>query len=98
MLLTDDILAQWQQIIAEVEKRDVPLECIKKIVIKTREGQKTINILALKKQGLDITEIENIINRVLKGQGENVKVEFVLDAASVAELVQPETDRLLKNL
>ena len=34
MQVSDDFLEQWEHIIAGVNKTDVPLECIKKVVIK----------------------------------------------------------------
>jgi hypothetical protein len=39
MQLNDDFLDQWEHIIAGVNKTDVPLECIKKVVVKLKEGR-----------------------------------------------------------
>ncbi len=39
MQLNDDFLDQWEHIIATVNKTDVPLECIKKVVIKLKGGK-----------------------------------------------------------
>jgi hypothetical protein len=53
MQLNDDFLTQWEHIIADVNKTDVPLECIKKVVIKLAGSrQKTINLHSLLRQGL----------------------------------------------
>ena len=42
---SDDFLDRWERIIAEVNKTDVPLECIKKVVVKFKGGrQKTFNL------------------------------------------------------
>ena len=58
MQLNDDFLDQWEHIISSVNKTDVPLECIKKVVIKLREGrQKTINVHSLLRQGLELEEV-----------------------------------------
>ena len=55
---SDEFLDQWEQIVAGVNKTDVPLECIKKIVIKLHnKRQKTINLHTLKRQGLSLEEI-----------------------------------------
>jgi hypothetical protein len=44
-------------------------------------------------------QIEVALTRVLNEYGEEIRdVEWVVDAALVAEIVQPETDRLLSNL
>lgn len=97
---SDDFLDQWELLINDVNKTDVPLECIKKIVIKLdSKRQKTINITTLKKQGLDWEEIEIIVTRVLSEFGDSIRdVDFVVDISAVAALVQPETDKLLNGL
>jgi len=100
MHLNDDFLTQWEHIIAGVNKTDVPLECIKKVVIKLAGGrQKTINVHTLLRQGLELEEVETMLTRFFRDNDNNIKdVDFVVDISSVAELVQPETDKLLGNL
>jgi hypothetical protein len=97
---TDDLLSQWEIIVAEVNKTDVPIECIKKIVFKLTNGkQRTINIHTLKKQGLNMDDLELIVARTFSELDTEIKdVEFVVDIKSVAALVQPETDKLLGKL
>jgi regulator of sigma D len=97
---TDDFVKQWESIVEEVNKTDVPLECIKKILIKLVNGrQRTINIHTLTKQGLTMDDLESLVDRTLSELGTEIKdVEFVLDIKSVAALVQPETDKLLGKL
>lgn len=97
---SDDFLERWEHLINEVNKTDIPLECIKKVVVRLEgKKQKTINLATLKKQGLDWDEIETVVTRTLSGFGESVRdVEFVVDISAVAEIVQPETDKLLSNL
>ena len=96
----DDLLDQWELIISEVNKTDVPLECIKKIVIKLTEGkQRTINLHTLLKQGLALEEIESLVTRTFNELDSQIRdVDFVVDIKSVAALVQPETDKLLGKL
>mgnify|MGYP003351662546 CR=1 FL=1 len=44
-------------------------------------------------------EIEIVLTRTLSEFGDSVKdLEFVIDVGAVAEMVQPETDKLLNNL
>ena len=97
---TDDFLTQWEHILADVNKTDVPLECIKKVVIKLAGGrQKTINVHTLLKQGLDLAEVESMLTRFLNENTHLIRdVDFVVDVTSVANLVQPETDKLLGKL
>ena len=100
MPFSDQFLEQWEHIIAEVSKTEVPLECIKKVIIRLHgKKQKTLNLQTLRKQGLDLDEIESILSRTLAELDTQVRdVDFVVDVSEVAKLVQPETDRLLKDL
>jgi hypothetical protein len=97
---TDRLMEQWERIVAEVNKTDVPLECIKKIVFKLTNGrQRTINIHTLTKQGLNLEDLEQLVNRTFGELDTEIKdVEFIVDIKSVAALVQPETDKLLGKL
>ena len=100
MQLNDDFLDQWEHIISTVNKTDVPLECIKKVVVKLAEGrQKTINVHTLIKQGLELGEVENMLTRFFHDNESIIRdVDFVVDIGAVASLVQPETDKLLGKL
>lgn len=100
MLFSDEFLAKWEHIINEVNKTEVPLECIKKVVIKLAgRKQRTINLHTLRNQGLEFEEIEIVLTRTLNELGNEVRdLDFVVDARSVAEIVQPETDKLLRKL
>lgn len=100
MQFSDEFLAKWEHIINEVNKTEVPLECIKKVVIKiSGKRQKTINLHSLRRQGLDLEEIEIVLNRTLYELGDSVvDLDFVVDVNAVAEIVQPETDKLLSSL
>jgi hypothetical protein len=97
---TDDLLSQWEIIVEEVNKTDVPLECIKKIVFKLTNGrQRTINIHTLTKQGLNMDDLEQLVARTFSELDTEIKdVEFIVDIKSVAALVQPVTDKLLGKL
>jgi hypothetical protein len=100
MQFSDEFLDKWEHLIKEAPKTEVPLECLKKIIIKMHgKRQRTINLDVLRKQGLDIVEIEVVLTRTLLELDQQVRdIEFVVDTVLVAELVQPETDKLLKNL
>jgi hypothetical protein len=61
--------------------------------------QRTINLDLLRRQGLDFDEIETVMSRTLSDLGEQVRdVDFILDVGAIATIVQPETDKLLKDL
>ena len=100
MQYNDEFLDKQELIISEGNKTDIPLECIKKVIIKLHgKKQKTVNLAILKKQGLDMDQIESVVTRTLTELGDEVRdVDFVIDITAVAALVQPETDKLLEKL
>ena len=100
MQLSDEFIEQWDHIISGVDKTEVPLECINKIVIRLQGGrQKTINLARLKRDGFDLEEIESVLTRNLVELGDLVRdIDFLVDVNAVARLVQPDTDKLLKDL
>ena len=100
MPFSDEFLLKWEHIIAEVTKTEVPLDCIKKVVIKLHgKKQRTINLATLKRQGLGMDELEVVLSRTLSELGDEVRdIDFVVDVTEVAKIVQPETDKLLKDL
>lgn len=95
-----DFFDQWSGIISTVDKTDIPLECISKIILKlTDNRRKTINIEKYKKQGLDLDSIELIFKNIINELGNTIKdIEFVLDICAVADMIQPQTDQLLNGL
>ena len=100
MPFSDEFFQKWEHIIEEVNKTEVPLECIKKVVIRLHDRkQKTINLSTLRRQGLDLEEVEIVLTRTLTELGDAVRdIDFVVDVTEVAKLVQPQTDKLLKDL
>lgn len=100
MPLSEEFLAKWDHIIREVEKTQVPLECINKMIVRMNHNrQKTINLTRLRRDGLDNHEVEELLNRNLSLLGDTVRgIDFVVDVNAVASIVQPATDKLLKSL
>lgn len=100
MQFSNEFLAKWEHIIEEVNKTEIPLECIKKVVIRLHgKKQRTINLATLKKQGLGVDELEIVLTRTLTEFGDDVKdIDFVVDVSAVAKILQPETDKLLNGL
>lgn len=100
MPLDDHRLKHWEKLVSEVNATEVPLECIKKVLVKLEGGrQRTINLHTLRRQGLDFDQIETTLVRILNEYGNSIKnLEYVIDAATVAEMLQPQTDQLLKKL
>lgn len=100
MQVTVDLIEKWEDVISTVDKEHIPIDCVKKVTLKLHSGRnKTINLESLRKNGLDINEIEGVVSRTLIELGREIdKVDFVIDVKSVAKHVQPVTDELLNQL
>jgi len=98
--MSPEFIEKWEHILEDVEKNKIPVEFIKKLVIKL-EGKKqhTINIEKFLTQGLDPEQIEDVVSRKLQELDDSVVgVEFILNVQNIADTVQPETDKLLNKL
>lgn len=100
MQFDSDFLFKWEQIVNDVEKEHIPIACVKKVVFRNNENkQKTINLKTLKKQNLNIEEVCSVVERYIQENEDTiVSIEFVIDIEAVAEILQPETDELLKGM
>jgi hypothetical protein len=98
--MSPEFIQKWEHILEDVEKQKVPIQFIKKLIIKLEgKRQQTINIQKFLSQGLEPEQIEEVVSRKLNELDDLVtSVEFILDVQSIAETVQPETDRLLNKL
>ena len=100
MQLKVDSTEQWEDLISTVVQDQIPIGCVKKVLFKLKGGkQKTINLQNLRKQGLEVEEIETVISRsMLDLQDEITNINFVIDVNRVAEYVQPLTNKILEKL
>lgn len=98
--MSPNFFDKWEHILEDVEKSKIPIEFVKKIVIKLKgKRQHTINISTLMRQGLDSDQIEEIVNKKLYEMDEEINdLEFVLNVENIADTVQPFTDKLLSKL
>ena len=98
--MSPEFIQKWENLLQDVDKQKVPIEFIKKIVLKLEgKRQRTINIERLLDQGLDPEHVEDIISRkIIELDNDVIGIEFVLNVQSIADIVQPETDRLLNGL
>jgi hypothetical protein len=98
--MSPEFIKKWEHILEDVEKQKIPIEFIKKLVIKLRgKKQQTINIKKFLEQGLDPEQIEELLSKKLVEHDEFItSVEFILNVEGIAEVVQPETDKLLNKL
>jgi hypothetical protein len=98
--MSPEFIEKWEHILEDVEKNKIPVQFIKKLIIKLQgKKQQTINIQKFLQQGLDPEQIEDAVGRKLEELDDMiVSVEFILNVQSIADTVQPETDRLLGKL
>ena len=97
MQVLADRIQQWEDLIKTVDKDQIPIDCVKKVLFKLKGGkQKTINLGTLRKQGLEIEEIETVVTRTMSDMSSDiVNMDFIVDVQTVADYVQPLTDKLL---
>jgi hypothetical protein len=98
--MSPEFIEKWEHILEDVEKNKIPVQFIKKLIIKLQgKKQQTINIEKLLLQGLDPDQVEDVVSRKLHELEDFIiSVEFILNVQSIADTVQPETDRLLGKL
>jgi hypothetical protein len=98
--MSPEFIQKWETLLQDVDKNKVPIEFIKKIILKLRgKKQKTINVERLLDQGFDPDDIEDIVSRKLIELDDSVVgIEFILNVQTIADFVQPETDKLLNGL
>ena len=95
----DSHLQQWEQLLEDIDKSKIPIEFIKKLVVKLGRRQKTINIERLFNDGLDPESVEMAVGRQLEElESEITNIDFILNGEKIAQTVQPETDDLLRIL
>jgi len=98
--MSPEFIEKWEHILEDVEKNKIPVQFIKKLIVKLQgKRQQTINIEKFLQQGLEPDQIEDAVSRKLNELDDQiVSVEFILNVQSIADTVQPETDRLLGKL
>lgn len=92
--------SRWRGILKEVEKQEIPIQVLQKIVVALKDGTNVeINVRELLDEGQDPVLVEYALNTRLESLDDIISnVDFFVDIDSVAATIQPETDRLLANL
>lgn len=95
-----NVRKRWQDIVNGVDKKEVPIEILQKIIVKLVDGTTiSIDIKELIAEGQDPLEIEDMLNEKFNNLDPYIKnVDFFVDIDKVVDTVQPETDKVLKNL
>jgi hypothetical protein len=91
---------QWERLLKEVSKEQVPIGVLRYITVNLKDGTKVdVDIAEMLNEGQDPQEIEHLINSRLTALDDYIQdVDFHISVDSVAKYVQPFTDKLLKDL
>ena len=101
-----DDLTQWETIINSVDKTDIPICFVSRVIfssdhydIETEITDNEIDIGQLRQIGYDDHDIQEIINQVLSElQHLEGTMDFRLDIAEVAKTVKPITNEYLQRM
>ena len=98
--MSPEFLEKWAHIIADVDKHAMPIEFIEKVIVRLKKRkQHTINVARFIKQGMTASQVEDLVSRKLT-EFEPImnSFEIILNIENIAEIVEPETQRLLNKL
>jgi len=92
--------SQWKNILKDVEKKEVPIHVLEKLIVALKDGtQVVVDIKRLLAEGADPDEVELHVNTRLDELDDYIdNVDFFVDIDLVEATVQPETDKLLSKL
>jgi len=95
-----NVKKRWQDIVKGVDKKEVPVDVLQRIIVRLVDGTDlSIDITQLLADGTDPAEIEELLNAKFQDLDEYIEnVDFFIDIDRVVNTVQPETDKVLKNL
>jgi len=90
----------WKNILKDVEKKEIPIHVLERIVIQLIDGTRIdIVIKEILAEGEDIESLEHIINKKLAELESYIhNVDFFVDLETVEKTIQPETNRILSKL
>jgi hypothetical protein len=91
---------KWEKLLKEVNKEQVPIAVIRYITVNLKDGTSVdVNISEMLEEGADPEMVEKLINNKLEALDDVIQdVDFHISVDSVAKVIQPFTDNLLKDL
>ena len=92
--------AQWEKLLKEVSKEQVPIGVLRYITVNLTDGTSVdVDIEQMLADGEDPGLIEKLINAKLDALIDVITdVDFHISVDAVSKVIQPFTDDLLKNL
>jgi hypothetical protein len=102
MLADNKHLAQWEELIDAVDKTNIPMHFINRIIIHFIDQSvdpKPVNVLEFRQNGFSNDEIEEILSEIIHESNSSVyAMDFFVDVENVAIEVQRETEKILHKL
>jgi DNA-binding protein YbaB len=91
---------KWEKLLKEVSKEQVPISVLRYITVNLKDGTSVdVNISEMIADGADPELVEKLINNKLEALDDVIQdVDFHISVDSVAKVIQPFTDKLLKDL
>lgn len=104
LIISDEArLDKWEMLIETIDKSDIPIEFVNNLNITFKEEvegrvQLDVEVQKLRNHGWTDEDIEEIIQQVITENHNNIQsVYFFLDVEHVADVVQRQTDKILKD-
>lgn len=90
----------WEDILASVEKPEVPMEVLEKIIIHLIDGTKVnINIMDLLADGITPEDLELELSEKMQRLDHMIEdIDFYVNIDEVAKTIQPQTNLILNKL
>lgn len=91
---------QWESILRDIDKPDVPIEMMERVVVSLTDGTAVIiDIKAMLAEGADPDFLKTHLDERLDSLDHIIEdVDFYVNVDEVRKTVQPLTDHILKNL
>jgi hypothetical protein len=92
--------AKWEKLIKEIHKEQVPIGVLRYLTVNLKDGTSVdVNVAEMLDEGADPEIVEQLINKKLHDLDDIIAdVDFHISVDSVAKVIQPFTDQLLKDL
>ena len=98
--LNPDNQQNWEDILGQIDKKEVPVEVLQRVDIILTDG--TVVELSMKEltdQGMSYNDIESALNERMTKMDDLIKnVDFFVDIDKLEAQIQPNTDKILKDL
>ena len=98
--LSPDKNSNWEDILGQIDKKEVPVEVLQKVDIVLNDGTIVeLTMAELTGQGMSYNDIEQALNERMDKMSSLISnVEFYVDIDKLKAQIQPNTDKILKDL